>query len=204
MFSIIQAAGWPIWFLLIASVIALALIIERLIYLRRRKILPPHLLDQVIREYREGRVDAATIDKLEKGSPLGTVLATGLQHSDVSRDNMKEAMEETGRSVALQMERFLTTIGTIATLAPLMGADGEKWVLEEHINEMLSLCGELLEPQNGFLVLNLYSMGLSALLARSAVRQLVGACSAEQFGELYFTDPFGKALPLGVYYRCAR
>ena len=84
------------------------------------------------------------------------------------------------------------------------GADGEKWVLEEHINEMLSLCGELLEPQNGFLVLNLYSMGLSALLARSAVRQLVGACSAEQFGELYFTDPFGKALPLGVYYRCAR
>ncbi len=113
MFSIIQAAGWPIWFLLIASVIALALIIERLIYLRRRKILPPHLLDQVIREYREGRVDAATIDKLEKGSPLGTVLATGLQHSDVSRDNMKEAMEETGRSVALQMERFLTTIGMI-------------------------------------------------------------------------------------------
>lgn len=68
MFSIIQAAGWPIWFLLIASVIALALIIERLIYLRRRKILPPHLLDQVIREYREGRVDAATTDKLEKGS----------------------------------------------------------------------------------------------------------------------------------------
>ena len=62
----------------------------------------------------------------------------------------------------------------------------------------------MLEPQNGFLVLNLYSMGLSALLARSAVRQLVGACSAEQFGELYFTDPFGKALPLGVYYRCAR
>ena len=69
---------------------------------------------------------------------------------------------------------------------------------------MLSLCGELLEPQNGFLVLwSYYSMGLSALLARSAVRQLVGACSAEQFGELYFTDPFGKALPLGVYYRCA-
>ena len=124
MFSIIQAAGWPIWFLLIASVIALALIIERLIYLRRRKILPPHLLDQVIRDYREGRVDKATIDKLEKGSLLGMVLATGLQHSDVSRDNMKEAMEESGRGVALQMERFLTTIGTIATLAPLMGLFG--------------------------------------------------------------------------------
>ena len=111
MFSIIQAAGWPIWFLLIASVIALALIIERLIYLRRRKILPPHLLDQVIREYREGRVDAATIDKLEKGSPLGTVLATGLQHSDVSRDNMKEAMEET--TLAPLMGLFGTVVGMI-------------------------------------------------------------------------------------------
>ena len=124
MFSIIQAAGWPIWFLLMASVIALALIIERLIYLRRRKILPPGLLEQVIRDYREGRVDAGTVDRLEKGSLLGTVLATGLQHSDVSRENMKEAMEESGRGVALQMERFLTTIGTIATLAPLMGLFG--------------------------------------------------------------------------------
>ena len=124
MFSIIQAAGWPIWFLLIASVIAVALIIERLIYLRRRKILPPGWLEQVIRDYREGCVDAVLVDRLEKGSPLGAVLAPGLQHSDVSRDNMKEAMEETGRSGALQMERFLTTIGTIATLAPLMGLFG--------------------------------------------------------------------------------
>lgn len=81
---------------------------------------------------------------------------------------------------------------------------GEKWVLEEHINEMLSLCGELLSARGSFLVLNLYSMGLSALLARTAVRQLVGECSSEQFGELYFSDPFGKSLPLGVYYRMSR
>ena len=81
------------------------------------------------------------------------------------------------------------------------GAAGEKWVLEEHINEMLSLCGELLAARGSFLVLNLYSMGLSALLARTAVRQLVGECSSEQFGELYFSDPFGKSLPLEVYYR---
>lgn len=84
------------------------------------------------------------------------------------------------------------------------GAAGEKWVLEEHINEMLSLCGELLSARGSFLVLNLYSMGLSALLARTAVRQLVGECSSEQFGELYFSDPFGKLLPLGVYYRMSR
>lgn len=83
------------------------------------------------------------------------------------------------------------------------GPDGEKWVLEEHLNEMLRTCAQLLD-RNGFLVLNLYSMGLSALLARSAVRQLVGSCNDEQFGELYFTDSYGKSLPLGVYYRCVR
>lgn len=84
------------------------------------------------------------------------------------------------------------------------GANGEKWVLEENINELIALCGQLLEPTNSFLVLNLYSMGFSALLARSVVYQLVGKCSGEQFGELYFTDSFGKALPLGVYYRLWR
>ena len=84
------------------------------------------------------------------------------------------------------------------------GPNGEKWILEENINELISLCGQLLESSRSFLVLNLYSMGLSALLARSVVRQLVGDCSGEQFGELYFTDSFGKALPLGVYYRLWR
>ena len=83
------------------------------------------------------------------------------------------------------------------------GAAGEKWVLEEQIGEMLSLCGELL-CEEGFLVLNLYSMGLSALLARSAVRQMMGVPTRESFGELYFDDSFGKSLPLGVYYRAVR
>ena len=84
------------------------------------------------------------------------------------------------------------------------GPEGEKWVLEEHINELLTLCSQLLEERRSFLVLNLYSMGLSALLARTAVRQLFGACTGEQFGELYVRDSFGKALPLGVYYRLWR
>ena len=84
------------------------------------------------------------------------------------------------------------------------GANGEKWVLEENINELITLCGQLLESSNSFLVLNLYSMGLSALLARGIVRQLVGNCSGEQFGELYFTDSYEKSLPLGVYYRLWR
>lgn len=83
------------------------------------------------------------------------------------------------------------------------GPEGEKWVLEQNIAEMLALCAELLGP-NGFLVLNLYSMGLSALLAKSAVNQLIPSPRTEQFGELYFTDRQCKNLPLGVYYRCKK
>jgi 23S rRNA (cytosine1962-C5)-methyltransferase len=85
------------------------------------------------------------------------------------------------------------------------GPDGEKWVLEQNLDEMLGACARLLKPQ-GFLVLNLYSMGLSALVARTAVHSHFGAPSseAEQFGELYFTDRAGKQLPLGVFYRMTR
>ena len=81
------------------------------------------------------------------------------------------------------------------------GPDGEKWVLEENIGEMLDCCSQLLDKAGGFAVLNLYSMGLSAMLARSAMCQLFPKASSEQFGELYFTDRFEKSLPLGVYYR---
>lgn len=84
------------------------------------------------------------------------------------------------------------------------GPAGEKWVLEENLDELLALCGQLLAPKQSFFVLNLYSMGLSALLARTAVRQLVGVGKEEAMGELYFDDAHGKSLPLGVYYRFAR
>jgi biopolymer transport protein ExbB len=122
--AILQAAGWPIWLLLIASIVALALIIERLIYLRREKILPRQLLDEVIRVYRHGKVTPDIVDKLEHNSPLGAVLAAALRNVDAPRDVMKESIEEAGRGVAQALERFLTTLGTIASLAPLMGLFG--------------------------------------------------------------------------------
>lgn len=124
MLAIIQAAGWPIWLLLTASMIALALIIERILYLRRSRILPPNLLNEVIRVYHNGKVDAVVIATLEKNSPLGRVLAAGLRNVDAPRDLMKESIEEAGRGTAHELERFLTTLGTIATLAPLMGLFG--------------------------------------------------------------------------------
>ena len=124
MLAIIQAAGWPIWLLLIASIIALALIIERILYLRRGRILPVTLLQDVIRVYHNGKIDATIINTLEQNSPLGRVLAAGLRNVNAPREVMKEAIEEAGRGTAHELERFLTTLGTIATLAPLMGLFG--------------------------------------------------------------------------------
>lgn len=84
------------------------------------------------------------------------------------------------------------------------GANGEKWILVDNIGEMLECCARLLEPRGAFLVLNLYSMGLSATLASTAVRQAFGTPFEEQFGELCFDDRAGKRLPLGTYCRFVR
>jgi len=123
-FAIIQAAGWPIWPLLFASVIAVALIIERATVLRRVKILPQGVLQGVIAEYRQSGVSETLINKVENSSPLGRVLASGIRNAKSSREVMKEAIEESGRGVAHDLERYLTTLGTIATIAPLMGLFG--------------------------------------------------------------------------------
>jgi len=123
-FAIIQAAGWPIWPLLLASVVAVALIIERSISLRRANILPPTLLEQVVAVYRRQGVSNEVLERLADDSPLGSVLAAGLRNHRSSRYVMKEAIEEAGRGVAHRLERFLTTLGTIATAAPLLGQFG--------------------------------------------------------------------------------
>ena len=124
MFAIVQAAGWPIWFLLLASVIAVALIIERSVSLRAAKIIPPRLLDEVVAVYQRQGMSPEVIERLSKDSPLGAVLAAGLRNLKSSRIVMKEAIEEAGRAVAHDLARFLTTLGTIATAAPLLGLFG--------------------------------------------------------------------------------
>ena len=124
MFSIILAAGWPIWPLLFASIVAVALIIERLGSLRRGKVLPAGLLQRVVADYRRQGVNESTLAVLEAQSPLGRVLASGLRNVGSSREIMREAIEETGSVVAHDLERYLTTLGTIASISPLMGLFG--------------------------------------------------------------------------------
>jgi biopolymer transport protein ExbB len=123
-FAIIEGAGWPIWPLILASVIALAIIGERAWSLRRVLIAPPDLLPKVMAEYRQSGATGEMADRIAAHSPLGEVLAAGLRNVRSPREVMKEAIEETGRGVALQLDRYLTTLGTIAGMAPLLGLFG--------------------------------------------------------------------------------
>ncbi len=124
MFSIILAAGWPIWPLLLASIIAVALIIERAAVLRRTKIVPPGLLASVVGDFRQVGVNEEVLKRLEAHSPLGRVFAAGLRNVKSSREVMKEAIEEAGRGVAHELGRYLNSLGTIASISPLMGLFG--------------------------------------------------------------------------------
>ena len=124
MFALIEAAGWPIWFLIVASVIALAIIGERWWSLREGIVMPRDLLAQTLQEYRQNEVSPHMLSRLAKGSPLGQVFAAGLRNAKSPPAVMKEAIEESGRTVAIELERFLTSLGTIAVIAPLLGLFG--------------------------------------------------------------------------------
>ncbi|MFG6456170.1 MotA/TolQ/ExbB proton channel family protein [Roseateles sp. BYS96W] len=128
MFSIIQAAGWPIWPLLLCSVVALALIIERLTSLRAARIMPPRLLDDVLNVTAQQLPARDMVDKLAKNSLLGEVLASGLRavaaEPKMPEGKLRLVFEFAGRRAVHQLERYMNTLGTIATAAPLLGLMG--------------------------------------------------------------------------------
>ena len=124
MLALIEAAGWPIWPLILASILSVAIILERLYSLRGSLVTPPDLLEQIVTEYRGRGVSAELLTRLTTGSPLGRILAAGLRNLGNSRDIMKESIEESGRAVTHELERFLPSLGTIATVAPLLGLLG--------------------------------------------------------------------------------
>ncbi len=124
MWSIIQAAGWPIWPLIFASVIALALILERLWSLRQSVVAPVGMVDKVLSDLKQASAASELLAKTAQKGPLGRVLAAGLANVKSPRPVMKEAIEEVGHLVAHDLERFLTTLGTIAAMSPLLGLFG--------------------------------------------------------------------------------
>lgn len=124
MFAIVEAAGWPIWFLIFASVIAVALIAERLTFLRNKNVAPAGLLNEVVQELKQRGLSEAMLSRLAEDSPLGSIFAAGLKNAKSTPEVMKDAIEEAGRSAAHELERFLTTLGTIASISPLLGLFG--------------------------------------------------------------------------------
>lgn len=124
MLALIEAAGWPIWPLIIASVLALAIIFERMYTLRPQRVIPANLLEQTLANLRQHGANPDLLRALSEGSPLGRVLAAGVRNLGSSREVMKETLQETGRVVAHELERYLLTLGTIASLAPYMGLLG--------------------------------------------------------------------------------
>ncbi|HEX8979280.1 MAG TPA: MotA/TolQ/ExbB proton channel family protein [Parasulfuritortus sp.] len=124
MIALIEAAGWPIWPLIIASILSLAIIFERAYTLRRNQIVPPSLLELTLTGLRKEGANTNMLQRLAEDSPLGRVLAAGIRNSNNSREVMKESLEESGRAVAHDLARYLTTLGTIASVAPLLGLLG--------------------------------------------------------------------------------
>ncbi|MCC7006112.1 MAG: MotA/TolQ/ExbB proton channel family protein [Ottowia sp.] len=124
MFTIIRDAGWPIWPLLIASILTLGLIIERAWSLRRNQVLPPQLTDEVLLVMNTHAVNAQTLERLHRHSPLGQILAAGLEKISGSATDIANSMEESARRVAHELERYLNALGTIASVAPLLGLFG--------------------------------------------------------------------------------
>ena len=128
MLSIIQAAGWPIWPLIICSISALALIIEKFSSLRTARIAPPKLVDEVIAVTRQGPPSQDVVAKLEANSTLGAVLAAGLRTAvtdpKAAEPALRNSFENAGRVAVHRMERYLNTLGTIAAAAPLLGLLG--------------------------------------------------------------------------------
>lgn len=128
LFSIIQAAGWPIWPLIACSVLGLALVIDRFVNLKTAKVAPPRLLEEVLRVSQQGIPSADVVAQLEQNSALGEVLASGLrvlnQNPGSSEADLRATMEGSGRLVAQRLEKYLTALATIASAAPLMGLFG--------------------------------------------------------------------------------
>lgn len=128
MFSIIQAAGWPIWPLIACSIIGLALVIERFISLKTAKVAPPQLVEEAIMASRQGVPPPMVVQQLAENSVLGELLASGFRtlnlHPSATEAELRSSLESAGRMAAAQLHRYLGALATIASAAPLMGLLG--------------------------------------------------------------------------------
>jgi biopolymer transport protein ExbB len=124
MWELVQAGGWLMWPILLASVLATAIVAERFWSLRASRVAPSNLLNQVCNWQRDGQLNAARLQEVRRNSPLGRMFAAGISNQHNPREVMKEAIEEVGRHEVHLLERYLNTLGSIASTTPLLGLLG--------------------------------------------------------------------------------
>ncbi|CAA9242972.1 MAG: Putative oxidoreductase [uncultured Cytophagales bacterium] len=131
------------------------------------------------------------------------VVSWARDNMEASRlDNIRWIVDDAMKYVKREVKRGSRYQGIILDPPAYgRGPEGEKWLLEEHINELLKHCAELLDPKQHYLILNLYSLGFSALIVDNLVQSCFGQVAQPEYGELYLPDSFNKKLPLGVFYR---
>ena len=124
MFEMVKAGGWLMFPIIACSMIAFGIILERFWTLQKSKVIPRHLVATIWHWVKEGQLERSKIEDISKQSALGKILASGLNNRHLDRDRIKESIEETGRQVVHELERFLNTLGTIASISPLLGLLG--------------------------------------------------------------------------------
>ena len=124
MWELIKSGGWIMLPIVLCSIIAVAIVIERLWTLRASRISPPNLLAQVWQWVQDKQMNPDKLTQLRAGSPLGQILAAGLTNARHGREMMKESIQEAGVKVVNELERYLTPLGTIAAITPLLGLLG--------------------------------------------------------------------------------
>jgi len=124
MWELVRAGGPFMWPIIVCSIAAVGILLERLWTLQRKRVLPQELIKKISQLAETNQVNPKVIEALEKNSPLGRVLAAALANRDRGREIMMERVQDTGRHVVHELERFLNTLGTIASISPLLGLLG--------------------------------------------------------------------------------
>lgn len=156
MFEIIKSGGWLMLPLILCSIMVVAIVAERLWTLQTRRVAPEHLAAQVWNWLKSGELDQERLQALRAGSPLGRILAAGLEQRHASRETMNEAIEDTGRHVVHELDRYLITLGTIASISPLLG-----------------LLGTVLGIMHVFAAISVSGLGNPAMLAGGISQALI-------------------------------
>lgn len=176
MFELVRAGGWVMWPIIVCSVAALAIIGERLWSLRRKYVSPPNLVAQVEQWLERKQLDESRIKLLQESSPLGRVLAAGLLNRDHSREVVKESIEDAGRHVVPELERYLNSLGTIAAISPFLG-----------------LLGTVLGMIQMFAGISAHGVGDPAVVAGGIAQALITTAAG-----------LGVAIPAVMFYRYFR